>query len=91
MNNIKSIRNGSLYFNEGNRKVERVLGAVNTQRVWTKRHKQPARDTQIKELRLAKKSEVDNYLGIRPKAEPSFPPLPTLPTAPSLPPLPKAV
>jgi len=84
MNNIKNIRNGSLYFNEGNRKVERVLGPINTQRVWTKRHKQPARDTQIKELRLAEKNEVNNYLGI-------FPPLPTLPTLPKLPPLPKAV
>jgi hypothetical protein len=84
MNNIKSIRNGSLYFNEDNRKVERVLGAINTQRVWTKRHKQPARDTQIKKLRLAHKTEVNNYLGI-------FPPLPTLPTLPKLPPLPKAL
>ena len=79
MNNIKNIRNGSLYFNEGNRKVERVLGAVNTQRVWTKRHKQPAKDTQIKELRLAKKSEVDNYLGIHPAVKIGFPPLPPLP------------
>ena len=62
MNSINKIRNGSLYFNEREKKVERVLGAVNSQRVWTKRHQEDTNDVQIKNLRLADKSEVDNYV-----------------------------
>ena len=62
MNNIKKIRNGSLYFNERRNQVERVLGAVNSQRVWTKRHQEDTNDVQIKNLRVADKGEVDCYV-----------------------------
>ena len=63
MNNINKIRNGSLYFNERENKVERVLGTVNSQRVWTKRHQEDTNDVQIKNLRLADREEVDSYVG----------------------------
>jgi hypothetical protein len=63
MNNINKIRNGSLYYNERRNKVERVLGTVNSQRVWTKRHQENTNDVQIKNLRLAEKEEVDAYVG----------------------------
>ena len=62
MNNIKKIRNGSLYFNERRNQVERVLGAVNSQRVWTKRHQEDTNAVQIKNLRVADKGEVDCYV-----------------------------
>ena len=62
MNSINKIRNGSLYFNERKNKVERVLGAVNSQRVWTKRHQEDTNDVQIKNLRLADKGEVNSYV-----------------------------
>ena len=62
MNNIKKIRSGSLYFNERRNQVERVLGAVNSQRVWTKRHQEDTNDVQIKNLRVADKGEVDCYV-----------------------------
>ena len=61
MRNISKIRNGSLYFNEETRKVERVLGAVNSQRVWTKRHQSKPQDVQTKNLRLANDKEVNSY------------------------------
>lgn len=63
MKNIKNIRNGSLYFNEKTRKVERVLGSINSQRVWTKYHKNDTKDVQIKNLRLANENEVQDYIG----------------------------
>ena len=62
MNNIKNIRNGSLYYNSENRQVERVLGAVNSQRVWTKRHREDAQDVQTKNLKRANKRQVAKYL-----------------------------
>ena len=52
-----------LYFNERRNKVERVLGTVNSQRVWTKRHQEDTNDVQIKNLRLADKEEVNSYVG----------------------------
>ena len=62
MNNTNKIRNGSLYYNERKDQVERVLGAVNSQRVWTKRHKDQTEDERVKNLRLADKEEVDTYV-----------------------------
>jgi hypothetical protein len=62
MNSINKIKNGSLYFNERENRVERVLGAVNSRRVWTKRHQEDTNDVQIKNLRLANKNEVDCYV-----------------------------
>ena len=58
----KNIRNGSLYFNKRNRRVERVLGKVNSQRVWTAAHEKGAGDVRVIDLRVAKSSEVDSYL-----------------------------
>ena len=58
----KNIRNGSLYFNKRNKRVERVLGKVNSQRVWTATHETGAGDVRVKDLRMAKSSEVDSYL-----------------------------
>ena len=62
MKDIKTIRNGSLYFNNLSQKVERVLGKVNGTRVWTKCKKQPAQDVQTKHLRMASKNEWTEYL-----------------------------
>ena len=62
MNSTKKIRNGSLYYNERKNQVERVLGAVNSQRVWTKRHQDETADERVKNLRLANKKEVDSYV-----------------------------
>jgi hypothetical protein len=62
MKSTKEIRNGSLYFNIRNQRVERVLGKVNTQRVWTASHEKGAGDVRVKDLRIAQKAEVDSYL-----------------------------
>ena len=62
MNNTKKIKNGSLYFNKKSQRVERVLGKVNTKRVWTASHESGAKDVRIKDIRLASTPEVTNYL-----------------------------
>ena len=62
MKSIKEIRNGSLYFNERRNQVERVLGPVNSQRVWTKRHQQKCDEERLKNLRIANSNEVDTYV-----------------------------
>ena len=58
----KDIRNGSLYFNMRSKRVERALGRVNSQRMCTKSHREPAADVQVKDLRKARKPEVDSYI-----------------------------
>ena len=63
MTNANKTKNGALYFNEGENRVERVLGKVNSQRVWTKFHSERARDVQAKELRMANPQERLDYLG----------------------------
>ena len=77
MISINKIRNGSLYYNEGTHKVERVLGAVNSQRVWTKRHKDSTKDVRIKDLRMAKNQEVDSYVR-ESEIKAMLPPLPKI-------------
>jgi uncharacterized DUF497 family protein len=62
MKNAKQLRNGSLYYNEESKKVERVLGKVNSQRVWTAAHEKGATDVRVKSLRMANSAEVDSYL-----------------------------
>jgi len=62
MKKAKDIRNGSLYFNIRNRRVERALGKVNSQRMWTKSHQLPAADVEVKDLRKARRAEVDSYI-----------------------------
>ena len=58
----RDIRNGSLYYNKRDKQTERVLGKVNSSRVWTKRHQETSNDVQTKFLRLAKSNEVDAYI-----------------------------
>ena len=62
----KQLRNGSLYYNEENDRVERVLGKVNTQRVWTAAHEQRPNATRTNRLRLANRTEVAEYLDPEP-------------------------
>jgi uncharacterized DUF497 family protein len=62
MKNTKNIRNGSLYFNERKKRVERVLGKVNSTRVWTASHERGADDVRVKDLRMAQGAEVESYL-----------------------------
>ena len=62
MKKAKDIRNGSLYFNIRSKRVERALGKINSQRMWTKSHQAPASDVQVKDLRKARKPEVDSYI-----------------------------
>ena len=62
MKKAKEVRNGSLYFNKKKQRVERVLGKVNTQRVWTASHEKGAADVRVQDLRMAQKVEVDSYL-----------------------------
>jgi len=63
MKNAKNIKNGSLYFNTQLSRVERALGKVNSQRVWTTRHENQAQATRVKNLRLASNGEVNDYVG----------------------------
>jgi hypothetical protein len=58
----KDIRNGSLYYNTRDKQTQRVLGKVNSSRVWTKHHQEPSNDVQTKFLRLARSNEVDAYI-----------------------------
>ena len=62
MNNINKLKNGSLYKNKAKDKTERVVGRLNSQRVWTQFHKEPVEATPIKDLEIAAQEEVDNYL-----------------------------
>jgi hypothetical protein len=62
MNNTKKIRNGSLYFNQRSGRVERVLGKVNSSRVWTAAHEKGAGDVRVGDIRLATSPEVSTYL-----------------------------
>jgi uncharacterized DUF497 family protein len=62
MKNAKEIKNGSLYFNTALDRVERAIGKVNSGRVWTTRHENQAQAVRVKNLRLAEKNEVENYI-----------------------------
>ena len=62
MTNAKKLRNGSLYQNEKTGNTTRVLGRINSQRVWTMRHKNQPEATRVKYLELADKSQVDQYV-----------------------------
>ena len=62
MKNAKQIKNGSLYFNTALDRVERAIGKVNSGRVWTTRHENQAQAVRVKNLRLAGKNEVENYI-----------------------------
>ncbi len=76
----KKLRNGSLYFNTKTEQVERVLGTLNSNRVWTTAHEQPAFTARCVHLRYATQGEVDGYLeASKGKARMRF--LPPLPVA----------
>ena len=76
----KKLRNGSLYFNTKTEQVERVLGALNSNRVWTTTHEKPASAARCTHLRYATQGEVDSYLEVSEgKARMRF--LPPLPVA----------
>ena len=62
MNNINKLQNGSLYKNVAKDKIERVVGRLNSQRVWTQHHKESIQDTPIRDLEKASQEEVDTYL-----------------------------
>jgi len=57
----RDIRNGSLYFDTSEGQVTRVLGAVNSGRVLTKRHRDRVSDAKTKDLRRADSKEVTTY------------------------------
>jgi len=63
MKRAKEIRNGSLYFNTNLDRVERAIGKVNSQRVWTTRHENQASAVRVNNLRMASKEECENYIG----------------------------
>ena len=64
------LKNGSLYYNEEHERVERVLGRVNTQRVWTSSHERQAQAIRSNRLRIATPLEVSDYLQER-ESEPT--------------------
>jgi hypothetical protein len=57
------MKNGSLYYNEARKRVERVVGELNGCRVFTVTHGYSEFGPQRrKDLRLASGEEVDSYL-----------------------------
>jgi hypothetical protein len=59
---IKGIRNGSLYFNEGTQRLERVRGAANSQSVFTTVHNKELAVVPARHLVLASGEQVAAYL-----------------------------
>ena len=58
----KGIRNGSLYFNEGTQRVERVRSKANTQSVFTTVHNKDLAVVPAKGLTLDSGEQVADYL-----------------------------
>jgi hypothetical protein len=57
------MKNGSLYYNEATRRVERVVGELNGNRVFTVSHNYSDFGPVLKrDLRVASGEEVDSYL-----------------------------
>ena len=59
---MKEVKNGSLYYNEENNRVERVVGSISDHRVVTYVHKKDYNYPQARVLRIASMDEVENYL-----------------------------
>ena len=59
---MKEVKNGSLYYNEENNRVERVVGSISDQRVVTYFHKKDYNYPQARVLRIASMDEVEDYL-----------------------------
>lgn len=58
---MKTIRNGSIYFNTNTNRLERALAKFNTNKVWTSRHGSYPEIVKNENLRMATKEEVDSY------------------------------
>jgi len=69
MNSIKKIKNGSLYINKDSARVERVIGRINSQRVWTTHHDDTPRAVRIYHLDIAPKEKIKNYLDESPNMQ----------------------
>jgi len=63
----KKLKNGALYFNTKTQRVERMLGTLNSNRVWTTSHDATPEANQCKNLRFANGQEVNAYLQASPK------------------------
>ena len=59
---MKEVKNGSLYYNEENNRVERVVGSISDHRVVTYYHKKDFNYPQARVLRIASKEEYESYL-----------------------------
>ena len=59
---IKGIKNGSLYFNEGTQRVERVRSKANSQSVFTTVHNKELAVVPAKSLNLASNEQIAAYL-----------------------------
>mgnify|MGYP003150916227 CR=1 FL=1 len=59
---MKEVKNGSLYYNEENDRVERVVGRISDQRVVTYVHKKDYQYPQASKLRIADTNEFTEYL-----------------------------
>ena len=62
MKSINKIKNGSLYLNKKSSRVERVIGRINSQRVWTTFHDKTPVAVRIVNLEVASDEEVEAYL-----------------------------
>ena len=60
--NNNTIKNGPLYFNNVKGQTTRVIGSLNSRRVWTQRRGETPEATSISDLRYASGEEVSAYL-----------------------------
>ena len=60
--NNNTIKNGPLYYNSVQGQTTRVIGNLNSRRVWTQRRGEVPAATSISDLRYASGSEVSAYL-----------------------------
>jgi hypothetical protein len=58
----KKLKNGALYYNTKSQRVERMLGTLNTNRVWTTSHDSKPEANKCSTLRFANGQEVETYL-----------------------------
>ena len=61
------LKNGALYFNTKSQRVERMLGTLNSNRVWTTSHDTSPEANKCRNLRFANGQEVNAYLQASPK------------------------
>lgn len=61
------LKNGALYYNTKSQRVERMLGTLNSNRVWTTSHDATPEANKCNNLRFANGQEVNGYLQASPK------------------------